>query len=477
MLAAWLAGRIAIFVMLTSLLGRSLAPADFGFVALATILFALAAEVLDMGTLATVTRRIAANPGEERAELEALLALRRVIASVLFAGIVALAAAGHFPGIEERAALVAVAAGVLVLHFGAYQVAINLRGAFRPVVLLGLALQLAFAFATVAALQAGRGAVTIVALIVVLQAAQALGARRIAMRRLGYSADGAWPRARMRTLLTAAWMVGVAGICYKGAHHAAALLLWELGGAEALATFNAAQRLAAPLGEMSWLFVTPLIAPMSTAAARGGAALGVALEGYAKFLLGVGSTVAVAGVTCAPFILHLMYGDRYASGAWSSVEVFRWLSVAAALGFVNALLVVGELARGNGRALLALGITMLAGVVAATAWAAPRHGAEGVAAALCAAEGLLLVGLAARALSRRELLARAGWLAYLAPAAALAALLQALADSPALQFMLACIWVPLTLMALYRLPAQKATRARIAATAWHEAPGAVPPSS
>ena len=118
LLAAWLAGRIAIFVALTSLLGRSLPPSEFGFVALVSILFAVATEALDMGTMAIATRRIAAAPAEERAVLEALLALRRIVALVAFACIVALAVAGDFPVAGQRAALAVAAVGVLVLHLG-----------------------------------------------------------------------------------------------------------------------------------------------------------------------------------------------------------------------------------------------------------------------------------------------------------------------------------------------------------------------
>ena len=393
LLAAWLAGRIAIFVALTSLLGRSLPPSEFGFVALVSILFAVATEALDMGTMAIATRRIAAAPAEERAVLEALLALRRIVALVAFACIVALAVAGDFPVAGQRAALAVAAVGVLVLHLGGYQVAINVRGAFRPVVFLGLTLQLAFAVATVAALRSGHGALTIALLIVALQCAQALGARQIAVRRLGYSADGAWPAARVRALFAASWMIGVAGICYKLVPHAAGLLLWQLAGAESLASFNAAQRLAAPLGEMAWLFVTPLIAPMSAAALQGASSLRVPLEGYVKLMLGMGAVVAVAGVFCAPSVLRLLYGERYAAGPWSSVEVLRWLSVASAAALVDAVLVVGEIARGRTRALLALVGAAFVILVAAGAWAAPRHGAVGAAAAVCAVEAIILVVL------------------------------------------------------------------------------------
>jgi len=477
LLAAWLVGRIAIFVALTSLLGRSLPPSEFGFLALVSIVFAVATEVLDMGTMAIATRRIAAAPAEERAELQALLALRRIVAVVAFACIVVLAVAGNFPAPGQRAVLAAAAIGVLVLHLGGYQVAINVRGAFRPVVLLGLALQLAFALATVAALHAGRGALTIGALIVALQAAQVVGARHIAVRRLGYSADGAWPMARMRALFAASWRVGVAGICYKAVPHAAGLLLWQLAGAEALASFNAAQRLAAPLGEMAWLFVTPLIAPMSAAALRGADSLRVPLEGYAKLMLGMGAVVAVAGVFCAPSVLHLLYGERYAAGPLSSVEVLRWLSVASAGALVNAVLVVGELARGRTRALLAVVATAFATLLAAGMWAAPRHGAAGTAAAVCAVEALIFAVLLARALMRRELTAHAAWLVYLAPAAALTAVLWSLSGIPWIQFAVGCIWVPATLLLLSGLPAQKASRASIAASAWLEQPAAPPPGA
>jgi len=53
---------------------------------------------------------------------------------------------------------------------------------------------------------------------------------------------------------------------------------------------------------------------------------------------------------------------------------------------------------------------------------------------------------------------RGEWIAYFAPAALLAVALWLLADFPLLQLAMACAWVPAALLAIMRLPSQRACR-------------------
>lgn len=457
------AGRLALFLAAAGLLGRTLPPGDFAFVAIVMSLFLVAAELLDMGTTAVATREIAARPGREREEVAAVLALRRLGAAALAAAI--LGAAAFADGARDRMALAAIAAGVLALQWNGYQVVIQVRQAYGRAVALGLASQAGFLLASLAALKLAAGGAVIAILVAAREAAFALGMRAFGRRLLGAPPPPGWRPPGMSRLLAAGWMIGLAGASYKVATHAGGFFLWGLAPPESLATYGAAQRLLLPLFDMAWLFATPLVASMTVALSHSEGAFRTQLQGHLKFIAGIAALACVAGWFLAPVLLHLVYGDRYAAGPLSAVEVFRWLAVASLFALVTPVLAVGELARGHGRALLAIGALGLAANLAANAWAVPRLGAPGAALAQCASEALVLAILLARAAARREARADPGWAAHVAPALLLAAALAALEGSPWLQLALACAWAPATLAALLALPAQRACRASLAEVA------------
>ena len=460
-----LVGRIVLFVAVTSVLGRTLAPADFGFVALVSTFYAVALEFLDMGTAAIATRRIAADPAAERATLSELLALRRLLATVLFAAVLALALSGYFPRHDQQWALIATAFGIFLLHLTTYQVVFQVHQAYRQAVVVGLAAQLGFALSSVAAIKLQAGGATIALLVAAFQALQVIGVRWVGERLLGYRVRAKWLHPGVLPLLKAGWVLGLAALSYKLTTYAGGYFLWEMKAPEAFASFNAAQRLLVPLTEMAWLFVVPLIASMSVAVASGSASFRAQLDGFAKFLLGMSALVAVAAYFVGPYVLHLLYGDQYSSGPWSSVGVLRWLGLGCLFALVTPVMAVGEIAHGRMRALLFTGIAALAINLAGNSWAVPAHGAEGAAAVLCATEALVFVVLLARCLARGELSIGAAWIGYLLPAVLLAAVLTMLDNSPLLQFVLACAWGPAALMLIVQLPAQKACRANLAADA------------
>src|SRR5688572_24253117 len=124
------AARLALSIVIASLLGRGLSAADFGFVALLSSLYIVAVEILDMGTTAAATREIAARPARERETLSALLALRRLMAAAALAAILLLACSDYVPRPDQRIVLVAAAAGVFLLHLHAYQLVFQLRQAY-----------------------------------------------------------------------------------------------------------------------------------------------------------------------------------------------------------------------------------------------------------------------------------------------------------------------------------------------------------
>jgi O-antigen/teichoic acid export membrane protein len=301
-------------------------------------------------------------------------------------------------------------------------------------------------------------------LVVARESIQAFATRALGVRILGSRLRARLDDPGIAPLFRAGWMIGVAGLAYKLCANAPSFILWEAATPEALASFNAAQRLLAPLGDAAWLFATPLIAAMSRSAAHDAPAVGIQLDGYLKLLMGMSAVVAVAGYFVAPFVLRLLYGELYATGPLSSVASFRWLALGYLFAVVSPVLVVGEMVRGHARALLFAALACLAVNLGANALAIPRHGAQGAAMVFAGTETIFFAVLVARGVARGDVRLATMWPLYLVPALLLAALLCLLEGRPAWQLALACAWGPASLWGMMRLPAQRAARASLAPT-------------
>jgi len=417
------AGRLALSLAVASLLGRNLSPADFGFVALVTSVYIIALELLDMGTTATATREAAFDASRERETLVALLSLRRLLAAGAVAVVLVLAASGYVARGDHRVVFAVAALGLFALHLHGYQIQFQLRQDYGPVTALQVSSQVGFLAACAIALKLHGGGTAIALLVVAREAGQALAMRHMALRRLGTRLSVPWRDAGAAKLLGAAWKIGVAGLAYKLTIHAGGFMLWALDSPEALGTFNAAQRLLLPMADMAWLVVIPLIAAMSGTVRRDAAAFRAQLEGHVRLLMALSAVVAVAGWFIAPLVLHLIYGERYASGPWSAVATFRCLAVGYLFALVTPVLVVGELVQGHAQALLGLTASALAMNLAANSWAVRAYGPQVAALVLAACEAFVFVVLFTRSLSRGEIRMRAAWALYLVPAALLIPLL------------------------------------------------------
>ena len=469
------AGRIVLSVAIASLLGRNLAPGDFGFVALVSSIFLVAVEILDMGAIIVATREIAARPAHERDVLTTLLALRRLLSTVVLAAVIGLACTDYVSRLDQRIVLVAAACGIFLLHLQAYQLVFHVRQAYGGLTALTLAGQLGFLVASAAAMRLHAAGAVIGLLVVAREIALVLGTRSMAVRVLGYRLRAPWMPPGIWPLLKAGWMTGVGGLSYKLATYAGGFMLWEISSPEALASFSAAQRLLVPMSDMAWLFVTPLIAAMSGSVTHSVAEFRVQLEGYVKFLLSMSSLVAVAGYFLAPHVLRALYGEMYVSAPWSAVPAFRWLALGYLFTLVSPVLVVGEMAQGNTRALMFIAMGCLAINLLGNAWAIPLYGAEGAALAMFSSEAFVFLVLITRCVARRDVRLSGVWALYLAPAALLAVALWLLGDRPAWQLALACAWVPASLFMIMQLPAQRACRASLALTTaqWNRPSGAI----
>lgn len=468
------AARLILYVAVAALLGRRLAPEDFGFVALVSSIYIVAIEMLDMGTAAVAIREIAARPDRERETLASLLALRRLAAALAFVLILGLTFSNYVEHRNQRLVLVVVAFGLFLLHLHAYQLVFQIRQAYGQLTVLGLSGQLGFLLLSLAALRMHAGGAAIALLVVIREMVQVLGTRWLALRTLGEPLRASWLPAAMWPLLKSGWMIGMAGVCYKLSTYSGGFMLWELAAPEALASFSAAQRLLVPMADMAWLFVTPLIASLGVAAARDVTTYRLQMEGYAKLMLGASSLVAVAGYSCAPLVLRLLYGEQYASGPWSAVSAFRWLALACLFALVTPLFAVGETSQGRARPLLFTGLACLGLNFAGNICAIPRYGSEGAAMVLCACEAFVLLALLTRCIRRGEARVDPTWAIYLAPAALLGLAMRGLDDFPVIQMVVSCVWVPAAMLVMSRLPAQQKWRASLdaASSQWQSQTGA-----
>lgn len=464
-----LAARLALFLVITSFLGRGLSAQDFGFIALVFGIFLVAHELIDLGTTAMVTRQVASRPQAELEILNTLFAWRRLfcvaLALLLLVGSFALALR-----FDQQCVLVVAAFALLAMPLTSYHVVFQIRQAYGQATALGLGSHLAFLLASAAVVQlppevapAGWSAGAMIGLLVVArELVQLGGSRALAQRMLGCKLSAAWRDPGMGQLLRSTMNYGLAGVGYKISALSGSFFVWILAGPQALGSYTAAQRLFTPQTDAAWLFATPLIASMSQTAHQQSKEKNVRLTALTQLLLALSCGVAVCGQFLAPMILQLVYGARYADGATSAVATFQWLSLAMAFALVTPLLAVACLAQGRERQLMQVSFAGLATTVSANLLLVSQHGAQGAALGWCAGEAFVMLTLLALALAQGDLKPGWDWLVYLMPAALLAIVLSLLAQWPLAQFLTGGLVLGASLLLLRQLPLQQAARAACA---------------
>lgn len=450
--------RVVLFLLVTRQLGRAMDAADFGFFALVSTLFALALQVMDMGSTAVATRQIGQQPGIQRELLEALLGWRLLLGALMALGCLLLALFGPAQDRYERAVLAVAAIGFLLLHHSTYYVVFQLRQEFGKPLLLGLGSQVGFLLASLLLLWMHVAGVVVALLVVVREIVQVWGSRLIAIRALGYRLRPRLRSPALRALLRTAWAFGLCAVIYKLAFHGGTFFVWALEPPDALGTLSATLRLFSPVIDTAWLFVTPLIVGMSVAARSDLAVFREQLAAYVCLLLGVAGLLAVCGYILAPTLLWMLYGDRYVLGALSSVLTFQWFSAATALSLITPVPVIAMLAQHREKELLWISAVGLGLNVIVCAWAIPRYGAAGAGMATFATEASILTGLLARLHLTGDWRLSPRLAAHLLPAGLLAVALLALAPHPHLRLPMAVLVGSVSVLAMWMIPSQKKRR-------------------
>lgn len=425
--------RLVLSVLVTAILGRLLAPADFGFFALVAAVFVVATDLIDLGTSSVTVRETVRDPTRERALLEGLMGWRR-LCSLFIAGALVAAALMHDDA-QRRWVLLGAASVLALLAPAALYPPFHVRQAQEGPALLAVGSQ-AFVLAGVVGLWALRTPGAVFAWLLVLREAVTFaGLRALASRLVGFR-----PRAVLRgrglpAFLAMSLVYGVAFLMHGLYFHVDVFLVRGLRGEAELGAYAAAYRPINPALTTPWLLVVPLLPVLSAAARAHRGRFVRQAGGAAELMLGIGATGAVAGALLAPELLEILYGGNYLAGDLAAVSAFRWLSLAVGIVWVTSVFATALLADGREKVLLAICAAGLLVNVVGNLVFIPRYGFTAAAVTTAATE--LLVGATVLAVfvstvGRRPRV-KPAWIGFLLPAAGLGAILAVVGGSAPLR--------------------------------------------
>jgi O-antigen/teichoic acid export membrane protein len=378
------AGRLAMGLGLTIVLGRHLSPDGLGFVTLVGTLFVAAQTIMDPGTANLVVREVARDPARERPLLEGLWAWRTVLGAGLGLTVLVLAATEERP---RSLALLGVAVVLLASGPGALRPVFLSRQAMEGPVSMTLLLPALVLAGGLGLAWSGAAAPAFAWLVVAREALTLLATWLLAVRLLGYAprpglrGRGLWPFAR------AAGVYGAAVLIHELSGPLDVMLVRGLCGEAALGAYAAAARPIGPLLQLPHLLMAPLL-PLLAAGGDTRRTLGRAATVFAAIGLAGGGL----GIALSRDLLDLLYRGRYLAGELDAVAAFAWLSLALALAFAAAPFATALLAAGRERELLLLAGLGLLARVAADLLLLPRHGFTAAAAVNAGTQALLLLG-------------------------------------------------------------------------------------
>jgi O-antigen/teichoic acid export membrane protein len=453
-----MAARMALSVGMTILLGRSLAPAEFGFFSLVATVFGLAHELTDMGTGNVAVRMATRGAAGERAMLETLMGLRLILSLVAAAACLILA-------VLQDAAWKqwSLAGTALILGFSyvsALAMSFQIRQAQVAPALLSVGVQLGAVAVSAAMLRLRVNGAYFAMILLLREAAVVAGTPLLGRRLLGYHALPRISLARLQPFFGRAVIVATATLFYHVQLQGGPFFVEFLRPPAELGAFAAALRPLIPLLFIPWIIMLPLVPVLSWLANGHAQGFRRQAEGAVDLSIGLGAVTAVACALLAPAALHVLYGARFAEGALSAVAALRWLSVPLGCSFLVAAMSTILLADHREGALLAISAVALAVYAAANMVLLPGFGFVGSAIATTLSIFLLtLAGWALMARSRRGFAPHWRTLLIMAPAVGLASALRVVGGAPLSQLAIGAVLSGAALLAVWWFPGLPAYRA------------------
>jgi O-antigen/teichoic acid export membrane protein len=379
--------RFALLLYLTSLLGRELSPADFGFVTLVPAIYLVGHVVLDLGTGALIARETSRDPARERPLLEAALCARGIAGGIL--GVVVAAFAAAEPDADRGFWLFVTALSLPALAPAVIGSAFRVRQDQAAPAVISIVTILLMLAATLAGMRRGvsgpafsaiyvlREVVSGVALWIVGRARHGLVLRPgLAGRGAGAFFRAAIPQNVAVVLQIASLNVGVFGT--------RAFL-----GEDELGAYSAAWRLVSPL----LLLLGALVAPLLPVLAR----VSRDRDAFVRLLspsLALGGSIGALGVAfllaSGRDALRLLYDSptavKFSGGPLDASPPLVWLGFVFAAVGVGAVATTALLCLDGERHLRGLAIVALALNLAGFALSVPLAGRSAAAVGLLAAE-------------------------------------------------------------------------------------------
>jgi len=462
-LASSAVSRMAITLVVTILLGRILTPADFGFFSLIVTLFAVARELMELGTGNLAIREIVLHPARERSILDTLMSLRSLIG--LACGLAVLLLAATQQHAQQAWVLVGAAAVMPFIAVGALATVYQVRQDQGPPAVIVLTLQLAFLALCLLLYLAGAPAWTFAALAVAREAAGVVWFVRISRRTLGYFARPRWGFRAIASFVREASTFGAAAVIYQIYFFIGPLFVWFMRSPAEMGAYSAAFRPISPLLTLPWLLTLPLLPVLTRLAANNRPAFEEQASYLIPLSLGLGLIGAILGFGLSRDAIQLLYGDRYLAGPLSAVGTLALLSVAFTFSIVTAVITTFLLADGRERVLLRMTLIGLLVNLACNSLLLPIYGFQASAMATVATE-LCIFSMGILLIVRASILRHVQSSAYsvLVPAVLLFLALRALPENLGVLRLLPAFPIAgASIFALLMLPTAREGRRRLAA--------------
>lgn len=457
------AGRLLLSLMITVFLARILSPADYGFFAFVSAILVMAHDFVDLGTGNVAAREVARNPGQERPILESLLGGRRFISGIMAAVCLVLALAHR--DVSQRLTLFVVAVVLWSMYLSALMPVFQVRQNHDRPALLAVGAQLFLLLGSMVLFLFKAAGIMYALLAVVREAVILLGNKALACRLLGYRPTPKTSLGEARKFFGQAAVFGMAALFYNLYFHNGTFLVWLLKSEREAGAFAAAFRLIQPLLSLSWVLMIPLVPVLARIAVGDRSLFGKQVPVLLYIALGVGSVSAVSGYILGPGCLELLYSGKFSVGELSTVDTFRWLSLAFGVSCLNAVLVTLLLADGKEKDLLVLSFAGFLFNIAANLLLLPSKGFSAVAMVTAMTEMLVCLGgfLLVRK-SNRSLEFNCGAVPFLLPVIILAGVFQALPPAPLIRVSLGALLGTMAIFYILCLPAVRHFRRELRAT-------------